>query len=903
MRHVSVPAVCPGEETVAAYVAGRLARDERDLFESHLDTCSACHELLAALGKAARDQPTTLGGALAGELEGATSWAPGDQLGRYVLLAQIGEGGMGIVYAAYDPELDRKVALKLVRHTGEAMRERLREEARAIAKLAHPNVVAVHDVGDAGGDVFVAMEHVDGETLRDWLRGDRTPAQIIAAFAQAGHGLAAAHEVGLVHRDVKPSNIIVGRDGRSRVVDFGLARARAGDDGVVGTPAYMAPEQKRGDAVDARADQFAFCVALLEALAGKPVRDRIARAANRGSAEDPAARFPDMPALLRELEPPRPRSRWLVVAIGVAALVTMVILLTRGHDDTPSCKLAGQSIHGFWGAPQRAELRAAFDHTGIAYAPTAAATAIAQLDAWTERWQRSATASCTATLVDRVQPVEVGVMRQACLAQLAERLAAVVALTKTADRSLVANSASLATALPAPERCDDVAALTAVAPPTESQRADVAKLRQRMATTEAEMIAGRLDRARPDIEALALRAETIGYEPVRARALLLVARLEQATTRYPEAIAALHAGARAATASRDLELLAEIWIELTQTLGNDVATLDQADVFDGYAAALVPLQPDREALELQLDFARCNRNVSHTRANDAATLAKHCESTIARALAATPPRANVANAARVRLGHFQRLLGKADVSRATLVSAVTEAVEVHGAQHPDTAVARYSLGIAELALDHVEPGIDQLRQALAIRRAAFPGNSLYVAESLVGLADAVSTKGGHAEAVTLTQEALGMIAMAKPGHVLAVNANILLGMSLEELERDEEARTAYLRAADIADAIPHRENLTVMALGLAAEVDARKTRVANAVAHLERALELLEQAKATPLELGRTQHRLAELLVELGPTDRRARAMAEVARASYVAAKATEPLAKLDAFMKSHHWR
>src|SRR5262249_54400520 len=144
------------------------------------------------------------------------------KLGRYILLSRIGAGGMGIVYAAYDPELDRRVALKLLRDARPGVA--LRDEARAIAKLAHPNVVAVHDVGREGDAAFVAMEYVDGTTLAEWLRERRAPAAILDAFVQAGRGLAAAHAVGLVHRDVKPSNIMIGRDGRARVLDFGLAR-------------------------------------------------------------------------------------------------------------------------------------------------------------------------------------------------------------------------------------------------------------------------------------------------------------------------------------------------------------------------------------------------------------------------------------------------------------------------------------------------------------------------------------------------------------------------------------------------------------------------------------------------------------------------------------------------------
>jgi eukaryotic-like serine/threonine-protein kinase len=255
--------------------------------------------------------------------------ASGTRIGRYVLIDRVGEGGMGVVYRALDPELDRQVALKLLNGSGDERtrhhRDRLLREAQALAKLQHPNVIAVYDAGTFEEDVFIAMELVDGQTLRRWLGQKRTRREILDAFLAAGQGLVAAHQAGLVHRDFKPENVMVGADGRVRVLDFGLARradtprpeaaaapfpsiaasdetlsrrqapavvhetisdeAPAGDSGerspqrlaiplthagaIVGTPRYMAPEQHEGVATDERADQFSFCVALWHALCGE----------------------------------------------------------------------------------------------------------------------------------------------------------------------------------------------------------------------------------------------------------------------------------------------------------------------------------------------------------------------------------------------------------------------------------------------------------------------------------------------------------------------------------------------------------------------------------------------------------------------------------------------------------
>jgi tetratricopeptide (TPR) repeat protein/predicted Ser/Thr protein kinase len=244
--------------------------------------------------------------------------APGTRLGRYVVLEELGAGGMGMVFAAYDPELNRKVALKLLRaRSRERKRKstsnRLLQEAQALAKLAHPNVITVYDVGTYGEQVFVAMELVEGDTLRGWMREkQRRWDEVLEVFIPAGRGLAAAHAANLVHRDFKPENVLIGRDGRVRVMDFGLARPMRGDTmtgnsldvsgdapafdeddsgpdadednaapgknvadplltqtgSTLGTPAYMAPEQHLGKPTDHRSDQFSFCVSLFHALFG-----------------------------------------------------------------------------------------------------------------------------------------------------------------------------------------------------------------------------------------------------------------------------------------------------------------------------------------------------------------------------------------------------------------------------------------------------------------------------------------------------------------------------------------------------------------------------------------------------------------------------------------------------------
>ncbi len=303
------------------------------------------------------------------------------KVGRYDVQRRIGRGGMGTVYMARDPTLDRPVALKVLRADRADGQERMLREAHALARLSHPNVVTVHEVGTHADRVFMAMELVQGQTLRQWLDREPTRPQIYEVFAQAARGLEAAHRAGLVHRDFKPDNVLIGDDGRVRVVDFGVVKPIEDDEPstaspepwtsldpveltatgqLLGTPAYMTPEQFLGRAVDARTDVFALCVTLYEALSGerpyggedaadvcravledepRPLRvDGVPRSladlVDQGLRRDPEQRPSSIAGLLAELDaaagPASPRGwgRSVVIAgglLGVGALALGVL--------------------------------------------------------------------------------------------------------------------------------------------------------------------------------------------------------------------------------------------------------------------------------------------------------------------------------------------------------------------------------------------------------------------------------------------------------------------------------------------------------------------------------------------------------------------------------------------------
>nr|HEX4318444.1 protein kinase [Kofleriaceae bacterium] len=410
---------CLDANSVQDLMSGSLSESERSLAIGHLDGCPDCRTLLGTLARdtardvaretlantAARlDELTTGGsqppGSMGKSALAETALASRDssqnvvdsaggltKLGRYTGLEKLGQGAMGVVYRADDPDLGRKVALKLLKRPDEELTERLVREARAMAKVSHPNVVQVYDVGVAGDSTYIAMELVEGVTLRAWGKQSHTVAEIVEAYAAAGRGLAAAHAAGIIHRDFKPDNCLVGADGRIRVTDFGLAAAQMSDGSpgssmpdlaltsagsVMGTPAYMAPEQFTGGNVDSRTDQFNFSVALYEALYGErpfagksfeqlgdnvcegkvrpgPARTRVSRALRgivlRGLAAKPGDRYPSMDLMLADLGRDRARA-WRRTAT-VTALVGVALGLGLVADLAVRDRVAAQVRESF----------------------------------------------------------------------------------------------------------------------------------------------------------------------------------------------------------------------------------------------------------------------------------------------------------------------------------------------------------------------------------------------------------------------------------------------------------------------------------------------------------------------------------------------------------------------------
>ncbi|MEE9384840.1 MAG: serine/threonine-protein kinase [Nannocystaceae bacterium] len=580
---------------------------------------------------------------------------------RFTILEQVGAGGMGIVYAAYDPQLDRRIAVKLLRrgsHTGGPHDpSRLLREAQAMARLSHPNVVQVYQAGWHDDQVFLAMEFVRGATLREWCgSGDQTWLQIVDKYVQAARGLQAAHRAGLIHRDFKPANALVDNEGRVRVTDFGTARAESAttppssssssppfpssskpaplhptqvgvgrtmetpswDDrmtapgSTVGTPAYMSPEQHRGEEVDARSDQFSLCIALYEALFGDlpfagqtraaltsevlagrvrpipkhhPAPRWLRRAILRGLALEPDRRFPDMGALIRALTRPRQRyRRGVVIAAGVTAL--MVWLPTFALR-SPACRSEAEAFAGIWDPAAQATLERRFHYRAELGGAPAWERLRRNIDAYVSNWQQQQVAACEATHVRHRQSQDLLDRRMWCLdhrkSQLAARLdatrstdhvdtdAILTALTELPDLGACANGDLLREGLPPPSRARDRERIAEIR--AELSRA-TAPLLFRNPDQDAGSLGERvLDRTRAALNS----ARAIDFPPLHAEALYHLGIAQAELDDPAQAYETLLEAAFAAEAGRHAQLLVPVWRELASLAATGLDRLDWAE--------------------------------------------------------------------------------------------------------------------------------------------------------------------------------------------------------------------------------------------------------------------------------------------------------------------------------------
>jgi tetratricopeptide (TPR) repeat protein/tRNA A-37 threonylcarbamoyl transferase component Bud32 len=562
----------------------------------------------------------------------------GTLVDRYVVLDLAGAGAMGMVLLAYDPELDRKVAVKLLKFGGVLARARLQREAQALAKLDHRNVVAVYDVGTHDGQLFMAMEFVQGKTLGRWMAeagsGQRHAwREVLRVFAEAGRGLAAAHTAGLVHRDFKPENVMMGDDGCVRVMDFGLARTTSLADepdespavdasashrvapetmtrtgAVMGTPAYMSLEQFEGKPADARSDQCSFCIALYEALYGaRPFVDAtlaelieslgsarikppppgtdvpawLRRVVLRGLAAAPDDRWPSMQALLDALadDPSIRRRKWIAGALAVALLGGVITAgVLAANRDEQRCQDLDHKLDGVWDDERRAALEAAILTTGLSYAPGTWTRVDAQVDAWTRAWVEARTEACEATQRGEQSSTLLDT-RMACLDRQLTHLRATLDVLARADPTAIENASEAVEKLPGLDRCADLdTLLDEHGPPKDPLLAmAVEALERRMIEAKALDNLGKADEGLVLMTAVSSEAERLGDEATRVRAGLGLGRLQYSAGDYQGAEVTLRRTYRDAIVAGMPEQAAAAARQLVGVVGGGAGLVRPAD--------------------------------------------------------------------------------------------------------------------------------------------------------------------------------------------------------------------------------------------------------------------------------------------------------------------------------------
>ena len=817
----------------------------------------------------------------------------GTLVDRYVVVDQLGAGGMGVVYAAYDPELDRRVAIKLLHPSllGEG-RSRLMREAQAIARLAHPNVVAVHDVGNLDGSVFVAMEFIDGQTLGRWLRdGERSLAEILGVFRQAGQGVAAAHAADLVHRDFKPDNVLVGVDGRVRVLDFGLARGRGSaeslgyGDGlsvsnldealtevgtVMGTPAYMSPEQLAGRMATAQSDQFAFCVALHEALYGlRPFEGKtiqslskevyaghirepppgrsipywLRRVILQGLQTAPRDRHASMEALLAALvyDPGRRRRHAITIAsVGAGAVTLAALAYTSGASrDRSPCYAAADEINAIWSDERREQLGAAMRATELPYAEDTWTRVSERLDDYAKGWREQSVAACEATHLDQTQSTQMLERRRRCLGERLQRLDAFLDVLAQPEPVVVDHAVQSVLGLPDLEGCRDLAALQAgVAPPEqESIRLAVQQLRDDLAHIEALSSGNRYQQQIDALQPMLEEARATGYLPVIAAVEHSLSRAQRSLD-LEEGIPNLRAAFRDALAAGDDRLAAMAAVDLAHVLGHDQRLHERGRQWVDIAQALVTRLGGAPRIEVGMTNTLAIIAIRQARRDEALAL---FEQLYEKQRALDPDSPNVA-VALMNLGSAHAERRDLDLARDYLTQALEHNERVLGPKHPSNTTIYTNLGAIALLQGQYEQAEAHLEHTLALQEELLGTDNLEYAGSLATMAIAQRNLGHRAESERLHRRALETRRRKlEPDHPEIAESIRNLALTVVEQGRPKEALELALEAQRISSKRleeDHPEHGTHAAM--VAYMMIENGQAADALVEANRAIEILD---------------------------------------------------------------
>ncbi|PTL82785.1 serine/threonine-protein kinase [Vitiosangium sp. GDMCC 1.1324] len=930
--------ICPEEDFVREAASGRFPEAEVARLLAHAEKCPSCSRLLVRSGvssSSSEDVPTNVvpEPAPLPQSPPEETLPRGATVGRYMVLEKLGSGGMGVVYAAYDPELDRKLALKLL-HPGSDQVEksggqaRLLREAQAMARLSHPHVISIYDVGTWRERVFIAMELVEGPSLRDWLKqGARPWREVVEVFVAAGRGLAAAHAAGLVHRDFKPDNVLLGKDGRVRVLDFGLARqasvsapasakppppvpedpapeallplpergsspldtplTRVGL--VIGTPAYMAPESY-GGVFDARADQFSYCVALYEALYGdrpygrtpgppstwrtpEPPRDArvpasVRRIVLRGLDQKPEQRFPSMEALLEALGQTLPmrQRQWLMAAacILLLSLGVGLPLQLRAPPEQP-CRGGARRLEGLWDTARGGVLGQAFLATGKPNAGESWTRTAQVLDTYAQEWVAMHAEACEATRVRGEQSDEVLSLRMACLERRLQSFKALTDVYAHANAALVDQAAKAAHSLPPLSGCANVEALRATVRPPEdaATREKVEQLRVRFAEARALFDSGQFKPALERVKVLAGEAEALHYRPLQAEVLELRGALEEKAGDFAASEATLRQAVWAAEAGRDDEVIASASARLVRS-GMLQARFAQSREWAEHARAVLERMGGDDRIEAFVTNALGAILMREDKTEEAM---EYFRRVVALRRKVYPPDHPEVAAILNNLGASLVKAGRLDEARKELEQAQVIYEKALGPNHPETANALHNLAMLAQKTGDDEAAVGYFQRALAAREAGLGPEHPEVASTLDSLSSSYCDLRQYEKCLPVAERGLAIREKAfGPEHTDVVNSLVSVGLALKGLGRKDEALQRFRRALRIAESAPeHNPDDPFYPLLNSAEVLREMGRRAESLADYQRALALVgKEAQGNSHEMALVEEGLGDWYLEGG---------------------------------------
>lgn len=713
-------------------------------------------------------------------------------IGRFVILGELGRGGMGIVYSAWDPQLDRRVALKIVRPelSGGRRDARIRQEAKAAARLSNPHIVAVHDVGVSEGRTFIAMEYVEGRSLNVFSAAEVGVRRCVELYVQAARGLAAAHEAGIVHRDFKPSNVLIsGEDeqARARVTDFGVARVLSApelpgssddaapssltlDGTLLGTPTYMAPEQFDGAAVGPAADQFSFCVALFEALHGtRPfegqtaaelreaiVEGRFAQvrsdapgsvlaAVRRGLAPDPSARHSDMRALIDALQAGlHRRRRWVSFGAVSAALAIAAAggAMSAAGDVTPRCDTAAQNWIAT--AAQGAAVVSRLGENDTLRQNTQRA-----VDAYGERWVQARTDVCTATHVEGTQSSELLDVRVECLDQMQLEASALFEALADGDAPNLRTLDAVARLDP-PEYCVDATSKTSAVPPANpTRRSAFDALRHGLAEARTDFRLARWKPGHARSKALLEDAKEYGDEQILAGAMSMFATFEARVGEPKDAAAFASEALAMAVRVGDERAASSIATGLVYLDGYLLGDTKSAETIGNLALAWSAGDAGQRAAALENlglnAFAARDYALAESRHRQAQQLLEVGPASIRSAI-------NLAAALAV-----QNDRDKEEQANSLLRSTLALAENTYGREHPSVAALLQNIASRAPVWLSCEEALPMLERALEIKRRTLGDTTVQLATTLTSLAACRRRVGQAATALSEVDRALSIL--------------------------------------------------------------------------------------------------------------------------------------------------